>query len=47
MERETVLTSCQMEICLKLLSTSIRMLFFLAILDMQSILSDYTGTTGR
>ncbi|VDB93739.1 BgtTE-56104 [Blumeria graminis f. sp. tritici] len=36
-----------MEICICLLSTSIWMRFFLAIPDMQSILSDYTGTTGR
>ncbi|VDB91319.1 BgtTE-56090 [Blumeria graminis f. sp. tritici] len=36
-----------MEIWMCLLLTSIRMRFFLAIPDMQSILSDYIGTTGR
>ena len=47
MIREALSRSHQMEICLRLLSTSIRMRFFLAIPDMQGILSDYIGTTGR
>ena len=47
MAREASSRSRQMEICLRLLSTSIGMRFFLAIPYMQSILSDYTGTAGR